>query len=206
MVAIFFFYTFCGKIKNMRDKETEKNSIWTEFIEFIRDIVISFVVIFVVFHFLVRPVQVKGSSMFPTLKDGDFAFSNVLGKSIGNIKRFDIVIIHIPEKNEYIVKRVIGLPGETVEYRQDQLYIDGEAVQEPFFDEEYRQDYIQEYGNSFTSDIASITLGEDEYYCLGDNRPNSSDSRVYGPFHKDKISSKGLFVLFPFSEAGSKTW
>ena len=144
--------------------------------------------------------------MFPTLKDGDFAFSNVLGKSIGNIKRFDIVIIHIPEKNEYIVKRVIGLPGETVEYRQDQLYIDGEAVQEPFFDEEYRQDYIQEYGNSFTSDIASITLGEDEYYCLGDNRPNSSDSRVYGPFHKDKISSKGLFVLFPFSEAGSKTW
>ena len=59
MVAIFFFYTFCGKIKNMRDKETEKNSIWTEFIEFIRDIVISFVVIFVVFHFLVRPVLTR---------------------------------------------------------------------------------------------------------------------------------------------------
>ena len=55
-------------------------------------------------------------------------------------------------------------------------------------------------------DVNEITLGEDEYYCLGDNRPNSSDSRVYGPFHKDKISSKGLFVLFPFSEAGIKTW
>lgn len=186
--------------KNENDKKTD--SFAQDFFSFVKDIAISLCIVFLVIHFLVRPVQVKGNSMYPTLKNGDFAFSNVLGMKTGKIRRFDIVIIHIPEKNEYIVKRVIGLPGETVEYSSGQLYINGEPVDEPFLD----QDYVSQYGNTFMSDVSPVTLGEEEYYCLGDNRPNSSDSRVYGPFSKDRIASKGLCILFPFSDFGLKTW
>lgn len=182
-------------------KENKNNSIWKEFLDFIKEVGISLLVVLLVMHFIAKPVIVKGSSMYPTLQDGDFAFSNILGVKMNKISRFDIVIIHIPEKNEYIVKRVIGLPGETVEYKDDKLYIDGEYVEEPFLDESYTSTYSQ-----FTSDIESITLGDDEYYCLGDNRPNSSDSRVYGPFKKDKITSKGLFIFFPFKDFNLLTW
>ena len=160
----------------------------------------------VISHCVVKPVQVKGSSMYPTLKDGDYAVSNVIGTTTGNINRFNIVIAYLPEKNEYIVKRVIGLPGETVEYTGDQLYINGKAMNEPFLNEEYKKSYKEDTGTNFTSDIAPITLGDDEYYCLGDNRPRSSDSRVYGAFKKSQIKSKGVCVLYPWSEAGVETW
>lgn len=160
----------------------------------------------VISHFVIKPVQVKGSSMYPTLKDGDYAVSNVMGKTAGSIDRYDVVIVYLPEKSEYIVKRVIGLPGETVEYTGDQLYINGEPVDEPFLSNEYKATYKDENKTNFTSDIAPITLGDDEYYCLGDNRPRSSDSRVYGAFHKAQIKSKGVCVLYPLSEAGVETW
>lgn len=160
----------------------------------------------VISHFVIKPVQVKGSSMYPTLKDGDYAVSNVIGTATGNISRFNIVIVYLPEKNEYIVKRVVGLPGETVEYTGDQLYINGEPVEEPFLSNEYKATYKVDNKTNFTSDIAPITLGEDEYYCLGDNRPRSSDSRVYGAFCKSQIKSKGVCVLYPLSEAGVETW
>ena len=160
----------------------------------------------VISHFVIKPVKVKGSSMYPTLKDGDYAVSNVMGKTVGNIDRFDVVIIYVPEKSEYIVKRVIGLPGETVEYTGNQLYINEKAMNEPFLNEEYKKSYKEDTGTNFTSDVAPITLGDDEYYCLGDNRPRSSDSRVYGAFHKAQIKSKGVCVLYPLSEAGVETW
>lgn len=160
----------------------------------------------VISHFVIKPVQVKGSSMYPTLKDGDYAVSNVIGTTTGNINRFNIVIVYLPEKNEYIVKRVVGLPGETVEYAGDQLYINGKKTDEPFLNEDYKATYKDENKTNFTSDVASITLGDDEYYCLGDNRPRSSDSRVYGAFHKAQIKSKGVCVLYPLTEAGIETW
>ena len=106
------------------------------------------------------------------------------------------------EKKEYLIKRVIGLPGETVEYRNNQLYINGEPVEEPFLD----ASYTSTYPGTFTSDFKTEKLGEDEYFCMGDNRPHSSDSRYYGAFHKSDIVSKGVFVIYPFKAFGVYTW
>ena len=140
--------------------------------------------------------------MYNTLEDGYFGFSDLIGYRLTGLKRFDIVIVYLAEKKEYLIKRVIGLPGETVEYRNNQLYINGEPVEEPFLDESY----TSTYPGSFTGDFKAEKLGEDEYFCMGDNRPHSSDSRYYGAFHKSDIVSKGVFVVYPFKGFGVYTW
>ena len=97
---------------------------------------------------------------------------------------------------------MVGLPGETISYTDGVLYVDGAPVNETFFDEAY----VSTYGADFMRDIEPVTLKEDEYYCLGDNRPHSSDSRVYGPFKEDVIVAKGALILFPLAEFGVRTW
>lgn len=185
-----------------KERKPQKNSAFREVLSFLRDLAVSMAVILLICNFVLRPVRVYGDSMYPTLLNGAIGFSNVIGFKTGELKRFDIAIIYVEEKNEYLVKRVIGLPGETLSYRYGQLFINGEMVDEPFLD----QAYVEQCGQYFMSDVSEITLGEDEYYCLGDNRPASSDSRYYGPFKKEQIRSKGVLVLWPFSDFGLHTW
>lgn len=126
-------------------------------------------------------VQVNGKSMYPTLQDGEIGIVNLIKARTGNIKRFDIVVVKSDYLQENIIKRVIGLPGETVEYNGTKLYINGEAVDEPFITDVY------------TADCAAVTLGEDEYFCVGDNRTNSIDSRTIGTIKRTEIKSVWCF-------------
>lgn len=190
------------EIGNAQDAD-KKYGITGEIWSFLKDMVVSLLIVFFVVQVLVRPVQVVGHSMDPTLQDQSYGFSNVLGTKLGHLDRFDIVIVYVEEKDEYLVKRIIGMPGETVSYQGGQLYINGNAVAEPFLDTEYAASYPE---GTFMNDIDPITLGEDEYYCLGDNRPHSTDSRYYGPFHKKDIAAKGLCVFWPLNAIGVKTW
>ena len=127
----------------------------------------------IVFNILFCFAFVNGESMYPTLNDGQFLFAR---RSNSNLNRFDIVIIETEDIN--LIKRVIGMPNEKVEYKDQKLYINGQEVED-------------NYGNGKTEDF-SVTLGENEYYCLGDNRENSADSRVYGAFNLDIIYAKIL--------------
>ena len=188
--------------KNNNDEKQEKISFGADMAGFLKDLLISVLIVLFIVKVIARPVQVIGSSMYPTLQNGELGFSNVIGTKMGHIKRFDVVIIYLEEKKEYLVKRVIGLPGETVSCKDGQLYINGEAVDEPFLD----QAYVAQYGDSFMSDVEEITLGDDEYYCLGDNRPHSTDSRYYGPFKKSDIVAKGILVFWPLKKMGVHTW
>ena len=190
-----------GNNEDEEEKTSFRSSALKEVLLFFRDLGVCLAVVLVVVNFILRPIQVKGSSMYPTLTNGALGVSNLLGYRMDGIERFDIVIIYVKDKNEYLVKRCVGLPGETVAYRDQTLYINNEPVEEPFFDESYTSTY-----DVFMEDLEEITLGEDEYFCLGDNRPRSTDSRVYGPFHKDEIVSKGVFIFFPFSGFGVQTW
>ncbi len=183
------------------EKTSFRSSALKEVLLFFRDLAVCLALVLIVVNFILRPIQVKGSSMYPTLTSGSLGVSNLLGYRMDGVERFDIVIIYVQDKNEYLVKRCVGLPGETVSYSNQTLYINGEAVEEPFFDESYTSTY-----DVFMEDMAEITLGDDEYFCLGDNRPHSTDSRVYGPFRKDEIVSKGVFIFFPFSGFGVQTW
>ena len=93
--------------------------------------------------------------------------------------------------NEKLIKRVIGLPGETVEYKDGKLYIDGKVMKD-------------EYSKSTTNDFDKVTLGKDEYFVLGDNRAVSIDSRRLGPINKKDILGKARLVIFPFNRFGIK--
>lgn len=187
---------------NKKKEEQQEVSAVREVLGFLRDLAVCFAVVFFITKVLVKPVQVNGESMYPTLQNDEIGVSNMIGYRISGLERFDIAIIYIASKDEYIVKRVIGLPGETVSYQAGQLYINGEVVEEPFLD----ADYVSSYGSDFMSDIDPVNLAEDEYYCLGDNRPHSSDSRYYGPFKKSQIECRGVFIFFPFSSFGAHTW
>lgn len=180
------------KIEDLKEKSAKvkkKRSFLEElkafFIEFC--VCISLVLICTTCFF--KPVVVSGESMYPTLTNKEVGIVNIIGKTLQGVDRFDIVIIHLEDK--YIIKRVIGLPGDTVKYIDGQLYINGNAIDEPYLDTVYERNYPGE----FMEDIPEFTLGADEYYCLGDNRPDSLDSRYYGPFSLEQISGKDLFVI-----------
>lgn len=126
-------------------------------------------------------VKVSGKSMYPTLQDGEVGVVNLIKARTGAIKRFDIVVVKSDYLNENIIKRVVGLPGETVEYNGTKLYINGEVVEEPFLSAVY------------TADCSAVTLGDDEYFCVGDNRTNSIDSRLIGTIKSTEIKSVWCF-------------
>lgn len=125
--------------------------------------------------------------MYPNLKDGQTGISFVISKYFG-IDRFEIVIVKTENKD--IVKRVIGLPNEKIEYREDKLYVNGELIEQDF-------DFVKDGTEDF-----SIELKDDEYFVLGDNRIVSRDSRDIGPINKSKIVSLHVFVITPFKELG----
>lgn len=129
--------------------------------------------------------------MQPNLHDGDFGFGGVITKLRG-FSRFDTVIIRNNKTQNYIVKRIIGLPFETVEYHDNRLFINGNYTEEAFLNP-----------HSATNDF-KIKLGKDEYYCLGDNRQISKDSRYYGAFKAADIAARGILVVYPLSDLGFK--
>ena len=150
----------------------------------------ALIIALLLINFVFMPCVVNGSSMFPTYTEGDYGYSFIITKKLG-ISRFDTAVIRTDSssKEKLLVKRVIGLPGETIEYKDNRLYVNGVYVEEPFLKDVTTQDL-------------KITLSDHEYYCLGDNRNVSRDSRFYGPFDGSDIVSTHLFVIYPFNSFG----
>lgn len=153
--------------------------------EIIPYIVIVLVVV-LIRTFIITPVRVDGDSMKNALKNGDI----LLLYKLGSINRLDIIVLDEEKDNEKIIKRVIGLPGETVAIKKGKIYINDKVI-----DDEYA------YGE--TSDYDKVTLEDDEYFILGDNRLISKDSRYFGPIKENEIKGKIVFRLFPFTKIGT---
>lgn len=182
----------------MREKKDDKFLLLIK--DFIKSLAFSLVLVIIITQFLARPVRVEGLSMYPTLDNHEAGFSNILGVKMSEIQRFDIVVVYLKEQNKYIVKRVIGLPGETIEFRNDILYVNNEPVEEPYLDNDYANDWKRENDRKFTDDLPARTIPEGQYFLMGDNRQKSSDSRHYGAFNKGDIKSKDVFVFLPFTK------
>ena len=150
--------------------------------------IIVLIVIIIVKHFLFAPIVVNGDSMYPTLHNRDIMILDKISLKTSKINRFDIVVVKIP--GERLIKRIIGLPGEKIEYKDNKFYVNGKEVKD-------------KYNNIKQSDF-SITLGKEEYFVLGDNRGNSVDSRILGPIHKSGITGKTSITVFPFNRLGKK--
>lgn len=134
--------------------------------------------------FIATPIKVDGMSMYPTLEGNEIMILNKLGK----IQRYNIVVVK--EEKEDLIKRVIGLPNETIEIVEGNIYINGKKIEE-------------NYGKGETSDYPKTKLKSDEYFVLGDNRENSKDSRSIGPVKKKQIKGNTFFIIFPFTRFGN---
>lgn len=154
--------------------------------------------------------------MYPTLKDGEFGFTNVGGVLLNGVERGDIVVVTMEEEGQktHWVKRVIGLPGDTVSCVNDVVYINGKVLDETkYIDPDYHQSLVDKFGyfnkvpnadNTNVEDFEEVKLKDDEYYVMGDNRPYSKDSRYVGPVKKSQIFAKKMLVLLPISDIGVK--
>lgn len=156
--------------------------------------VASVAIIFIIRGFILIPVPVEGNSMNDTLAQGDM----VAMERITAFDRFDIIVFQQPDG--IFIKRIVGLPGENVTYQEDQLYIDGEPVEEPFLSSNKRgDDSNAPYTTDFSLEqlIGSPVLGEDEYFVLGDNRRVSKDGRSFGAIHYEDVMGKVRMVYYP---------
>ena len=143
-------------------------------------------------QFVFSPIRVNGTSMYPTLHDGDFMILNEAGFYIKGLKRFDIVVVKID--GERLIKRVIGMPGDKVKYYENKLYINDEEIKE-----EFEHDVTH---NFELSEIGYDTVPEGFYFVVGDNRGNSNDSRKFGLVRESQIKGKARLIIFPFSRMG----
>lgn len=173
-----------------------KNEVW----EWIKALIIAVLLAGGIRYFLFAPIVVDGQSMMPTLEDNYRMIVNKIGYKIGKPERFDIIVFHATEEKDYI-KRVIGLPGDYIEYKDDVLYINGEPIEEPYLDK-----YKKETEGALTYDftLEEVTglekVPEGQLFVLGDNRRFSKDSRIIGTIEMDQVLGKTNLVYWPPSD------
>lgn len=205
-----------SKKNELRYNEDDERTLLEDILGFIKVFVVSAIVILLFVNFVAHPVRVDGRSMYPTLKNGEFGFTNVGGVLLNGVERGDIVVVTMEEDGQktHWVKRVIGLPGDTVTCVNDVVYINGKVLDETkYIDPDYRQSLVDKFGyfnkvpnadNTDVVDFEEVKLKDDEYYVMGDNRPYSKDSRYVGPVKKSQIFAKKMLVLLPISDIGVK--
>ncbi|TWI56143.1 signal peptidase I [Halalkalibacter nanhaiisediminis] len=174
--------------------DTKKN----EWLEWGKAILVAIVLAAIVRAFLFTSYEVQGESMVPSVYDGERFIINKIGYGFSEPNRFDLIVFHANEEDDYI-KRVIGLPGDKVEVKNDVLYINNEPVDEPFLEQRKEGLGSQPYTNDFA--IPEV-VPEGHVFVLGDNRPNSLDSRRIGFIPNDKIVGKVDLRFWPIAEAG----
>ena len=169
-------------------------------LKFLIQILVIVLLTVVIFTRVIIPVRIDGQSMAPMLHDGDLAVVNALFLNQDQIERFDVVVLNCKTLQKDIVKRIIGLPGETIVYQDDRLYIDGIYYDESFLNQDYIEEAKVTYqSEQFTNDF-EVTLGDDEFFVLGDTRLHSTDSRALGAFKYDDIIGKNGMIVFPFND------
>ena len=174
-----------------------KKSVIGETVSFILYIAVVFLVTFLVIHYVGQRTQVSGMSMEYTLSDGDNLIVDKISYRFHDPERFDIIVFpFLKEEETYYIKRIIGLPGETVQIGEDgAIFINGEELEES-----YGREVIQNPGAA----AEPITLQEGEYFVLGDNRNASSDSRdpSVGMVKRENIIGRAWLRLYPFDKIG----
>ena len=162
--------------------------VWT------RDLLIAIGLALVIIVFLYQPVKVEGTSMAPLLSDQERIFINKFVYRFEDIHRGDVVVFWYPlDRSKSFIKRVIGLPGETVDIRHGLLYVNGQLIPEPYVPPQYTD----------VTDFGPVKVPKDSYFVMGDHRISSNDSRVFGPVASQFIYGRAVFAYWPVDHFGS---
>jgi signal peptidase I len=184
-----------GSAKN-QDSNEKPETTGGFFLEILKFTVVAILIVAPIRFFIAQPFIVKGESMDPTFADGQYLIVDELTYRTHAPERGDVIVFKYPkDPGKYFIKRIIGLPNETIKIDAGKVFIsggnnlDGLALDEP---------YIKNISYETTAE----KLGVNEYFAMGDNRTNSLDSRIWGPLPKENIVGRVLVRLFPIPEAG----
>lgn len=172
--------------------EKEPSYGWTMVRELVETVVLS-LVIFLLIRQVVQNYRIENHSMEPNFYEGQFVLVNKLAYRLGQPDRGDVIVFHNPRNtSEDYIKRIIGLPGDTVEVKNQTVFINGEAMIEDF----------THYPIPPGEYSGPVVVGDNQLFVMGDNRPNSSDSRVFGPIDQDLAVGQAWLRIWPLNEFG----
>jgi signal peptidase I len=159
-----------------------------------RDLVIALSLAVVIIIFFYQPVKVEGTSMTPLISDQERIFINKFVYRFEPIERGDVVVFWYPlDRSKSFIKRVVGLPGDTVEIREGQVYVNGKYLPEPYVPPE----------SADMNNFSPTKIPKGEYFVMGDHRISSNDSRIFGPVPRNFIYGKAVFAYWPVDHFGS---
>ncbi|PIS13940.1 signal peptidase I [Candidatus Shapirobacteria bacterium CG09_land_8_20_14_0_10_47_13] len=168
------------------------------FLDFVEVTVIALAMFVIMYLFLFQPHQVKGSSDFPNFHDSEYLLTDKISYRLTIPKRGEVIIFKAPRNEDYdYIKRIIGLPGETVMIRNGKVYLNNRLLTEPYIPADY-----QTFGGSFAQEGQLIPIPEGQYFVLGDNRSHSSDSRDWGTVPRENIIGKAWLRYWPLDRVG----
>jgi signal peptidase I len=176
------------------------------FLDMIETLVIALSIFLVVYLFFMQPHQVNGQSMVPNFQSGEYVLTDKVTFRMREPQRGEVVVIHAPEAANCpkgtgcdFIKRVLALPGETVEVKDNRIIVNGTPIQESYIPADFPT-----MAGKYTQN-GPVVMGPDEYFIVGDNRPYSADSRTWGPVKKSGIVGRAFFRYFPFPVMGQIT-
>ncbi len=161
-----------------------RSSLW----ELVKTVVVVLAVVLAIRAFVVEAYVIQGKSMEPSFHDSERLLISKFAPRFEDLKRGDIVIFHHPyEPGKRLIKRVIGLPGETIRLDDGRVFVNGDRLDEPYLEGRFQDGY----------NMRSVELDAEHYFLLGDNRGTSNDSRNMGPISRDAIVGKALVLFYP---------
>lgn len=159
------------------------------FLDIIEAVVLALAVFVIIWLFFAQAHQVKGSSMHPSLENGDYILTDKFSYRLRDPERGEIVVFHSPRKRDDYIKRIIALPGEQVEIKNNTIYIDGVLLKEDYLPD----DFVSKGQGAYTGE---------NFFVMGDNRNHSSDSRDFGPVAKEEFVGRAILRYWPLTKFG----
>ncbi len=184
-------------MKNKDPKSFVNNLLKFFLVDFLETVVITLAIAIVIYIFIASPHVVVGESMMPNFLNHEYLLTNKLIYTYSEPQRGQVIIFNYSPTEEYI-KRIVGLPGDTIEVRNGSVYVNGDLLHEGA----YIKNSVKTFGMAFLPNNVTITVPKGEYFVMGDNRENSSDSREWGFVKRSAIKGEAWFVYWPLNRFG----
>lgn len=171
------------------------------FLDIIEVVVFAIAIFLFIYLLVMQPHRIKGSSMEPNFHDGEYLLSDKISYRLREPERGEVIVFEAPgSRGDEFIKRIIGLPGDTVSVNGGKVFLNGQLL-----DEQYIPDTTDTNGGAFLKDGSEVTVPENYFFVMGDNRAFSSDSRAWGFVAKTKITGKAWFIYWPPEKFGTIT-